>query len=176
MRHAPLLLLTACAGVDAEGLPDTALPPPQPLEVVVGQALAGQPMRVTARDVPAGTTIHVVLSTAGIGTTCPPALGGVCLPLAGPVRHLGGMTAGADGWASRTFTVPGAVPDGRAFHVVAVAQDINGRTYLSAPLRHETGGMGCGGGTPVCGVDGVTYPGACEAQIAGWLVDYPGPC
>jgi hypothetical protein len=175
MRPAPILLLSACASLDAGALPDAALPPPQPLEVVV-QALAGQPMRVTARDVPAGTTIHVVLSTAGIGTTCPPALGGVCLPLAGPVRHLGGMTAGADGWASRTFTVPGAVPDGRAFHVVAVAQDINGRTYLSAPLRHETGGMGCGGGTPVCGVDGVTYPGACEAQIAGWLVDYPGPC
>lgn len=29
---------------------------------------------------------------------------------------------------------------------------------------------------PVCGIDGVTYPNACQANCAGVLVIFDGPC
>ncbi|HMV70184.1 MAG TPA: hypothetical protein PKA64_25305, partial [Myxococcota bacterium] len=70
-------------------------------------------------NAPAQASLVLVASRAGLGTTCPPILGGSCLGLRGPVTVLGNLTADATGHARLSRHVPPTLTSGdAAFQVV----------------------------------------------------------
>ncbi len=170
-------LLTGCAAVEdaAAPLPGTSGPPA--FELAVSGLSGGQVFQMAAAALPPGASVNFLVSTRGQGAgPCPPQLGGACLDILAPV-YLGAAVANADGLAVLTRTAPASIGGGRTLSFQAASVDAAGVAYLSDPSDRQTGGLICTRiYQPVCGFDGVTYGNPCEADAAGMIVDYTGPC
>jgi hypothetical protein len=112
-----------CAFDDADAqwidgqLPVVA-PPGGPL-LVTDPWVAGGQVELVVEGAVAGTTVHFVMGTAVGNGPCPPALGGLCLEVAGNARKLGDDVADANGVAVLPYTVP-AGASGATVHLQGI--------------------------------------------------------
>lgn len=178
-----LILLAACGAPEpaavappspeaapAEALPADHAAPPPALTLDVSDLIGGRPLTVTVRQGTAGAAAYIVRSPTA-GTTCPPALGGLCVDLANPVI-LGTATFNAQGVATLNLPLPVDLPVGQLmrFQAASPAPGAKVSNTVTRTTRSECGdGLrqideSCDDGNTIAG-DGCSA--TCDAEYCG---------
>lgn len=180
---APLLLAAACGteadpGLEGADVDQLAFGLPA-MDLTVSQLLPGRQARFTVTGLVPGEQARVYVSFTGRGQgPCVPA-GSPCLGILPQIQEVVRMTANADGWASAVRQVPPGAPYGTAawFQAAVIAGPQGAASDVSDVVPGVVDGLACPLiYDPVCAINGQTYGNACEASVAGWPVDYLGPC
>jgi hypothetical protein len=105
------LLVSACADAppDASAPPDalpTAEAPPPGLHLAVTPLIINEQATWLIAGATPGARVGVALGMGGAGSSCPPALGGTCIDIAGPLFVIGSAVADPNGEAQISLTVP----------------------------------------------------------------------
>ncbi len=176
----PLLLAMGCdpgsepaafGDGDLSALPVTAAGPPAITTVHTGSSLErGDTATLSAFDMIPGQPVYFLWSSAGLGTSCPPQLGGECLGLQGPVALIRSVNADLDGTARLTLTVPRSLGLSHIY-TQAVALDSAGGHRISNTVDHTVYDLGTSPG-PSCNIDHLSLswplPGA---DATDWVIN-----
>lgn len=116
---------------------DDAVVGPACLRLTAGPVVPGGTLDLEVAGAAPGETVWFAASSA-LGSTCPAALGGVCLGLASPKR-LGSAVADANGDARLSLAIPAGAPSGAARWLQAVVirgglnSDVSGTVQAVVP-------------------------------------------
>ena len=136
MSRFTLLLLTACQ-VEPAALPAAAAPAAAPgLHLGMSPLVTNEVTTWRVEGAPPGGRVGVYMSRYGIGSWCPPGLGGFCLDLQPHVYEIGRTVAAGDGSAIVTRVIPDRAQFVPGFHFQAIAEDPATHTWASSERVH----------------------------------------